>query len=102
MNLKATLGACGVLVLLSGCATMDLSNIVDTSAGFEDEDFPVGEGIQDGFHAGAQSHITFGTNEPALAFYHRAITSAIAVAAKLCLKFIAFPPWLTGVSSVTG
>ncbi|MCB1746509.1 MAG: Rieske 2Fe-2S domain-containing protein [Gammaproteobacteria bacterium] len=44
----------------------------------EDEDFPVGEGIQNGFHAGAQSHITFGTNEPALSFYHRAITAAIA------------------------
>jgi hypothetical protein len=41
MNLKATLGAAGVLVLLSGCATMDLSNIVDTSAGIEDEEFPV-------------------------------------------------------------
>ena len=44
----------------------------------EDEDFPVGEGIQNGFHSGAQPHITFGTNEPALAFFHRAVTDRTA------------------------
>lgn len=43
----------------------------------ENEDFPVGEGIQAGFHSGAQGHITFGTNEPALSFYHRNITRAV-------------------------
>lgn len=43
----------------------------------EGEDFPVGESIQEGFHSAAQSHITFGTNEPALAHYHRSITAAI-------------------------
>lgn len=42
----------------------------------ENEDFPVGEGIQAGFESGAQSHIVFGRNEPALAHFHRAITSA--------------------------
>lgn len=42
----------------------------------EEEDFPVGEGIQEGFHSPAQDHITFGTNEPALTHYHRAITAA--------------------------
>lgn len=42
----------------------------------EEEDFPVGETIQQGFHSAAQDHILFGTNEPALTFYHRAITEA--------------------------
>lgn len=44
----------------------------------ENEDFPVGEGIQRGFHAGAQDHITFGRNEPALAHFHRTVTAALA------------------------
>ena len=43
----------------------------------ENEDFPVGEGIQNGFHSGAQSHITFGTNEPALAHFHRTVTETV-------------------------
>jgi len=42
----------------------------------ENEDFPVGEGIQAGFQSGAQSHIVFGRNEPALAHFHQAITAA--------------------------
>jgi len=44
----------------------------------ENEDFPVGEGIQRGFHAQAQEHIVFGTNEPALGFFHAAVNAAIA------------------------
>lgn len=44
----------------------------------ENEDFPVGEGIQRGFHAHAQEHIVFGTNEPALGFFHAAVSAAIA------------------------
>lgn len=43
----------------------------------ENEDFPVGEGIQRGFHSQAQTHTVFGRNEPALAHYHREITAAI-------------------------
>ena len=35
------------------------------------EDFPVCLDIQRGFAAGAQPHITFGRNEPALGHYHR-------------------------------
>lgn len=42
----------------------------------QEEDFPVGETIQEGFSSNAQSHITFGTNEPALTFFHNAITTA--------------------------
>lgn len=42
----------------------------------ENEDFPVGEGIQRGFTAGAQSHIVFGRNEGALAHFHHTITAA--------------------------
>lgn len=44
----------------------------------ENEDFPVGEGIQQGFHAPAQDHILFGTNEPALAHFHAAVSAAVA------------------------
>lgn len=43
----------------------------------ENEDFPVGEGIQAGFASGAQTHIVFGRNEPALAHFHRAVTAAV-------------------------
>ena len=43
----------------------------------ENEDFPVGEGIQRGFHTNAQDHIVFGCNEPALAHFHQAVTQAI-------------------------
>jgi len=39
----------------------------------DDEDFPVGEGIQRGFASGAQTHVTFGRHEPALTHFHRAI-----------------------------
>ncbi len=46
----------------------------------ENEDFPVGEGVQRGFHSGAQDHIVFGCNEPALTHYHRSVTAALAAA----------------------
>lgn len=42
----------------------------------ENEDFPVGEGIQASFLSGAQTHIVFGRNEPALAHFHQAVTAA--------------------------
>jgi len=45
----------------------------------ENEDFPVGEGIQQGFHSQAQTHTVFGRNEPALAHYHRELTAALSV-----------------------
>ncbi|HYV57095.1 MAG TPA: SRPBCC family protein [Candidatus Nitrosopolaris sp.] len=35
------------------------------------EDFRLGEGIQRGFRSGAQEHVTFGRNEPALIHFHR-------------------------------
>ena len=44
----------------------------------EKEDFPVGEGIQHGFHSGAQDHILFGRNEPGLIHFHRSISAALA------------------------
>jgi phenylpropionate dioxygenase-like ring-hydroxylating dioxygenase large terminal subunit len=42
-----------------------------------DEDFPLGEGVQAGFHAGGQSEIVFGRNEPALQHYHASIRAAL-------------------------
>ncbi|MEQ9643090.1 MAG: SRPBCC family protein [Alphaproteobacteria bacterium] len=44
----------------------------------EQEDFPLAEKVQKGFHAGAQSHLTFGRNEPALQHFHRALSEATA------------------------
>ncbi len=44
----------------------------------ENEDFPVGERIQQGFHCAAQTHTVFGRNEPALTHYHREITATLA------------------------
>ena len=46
----------------------------------ENEDFPVGEGIQRGFHSGAQDHTVFGENEPALAHFHRTLTGQLDAA----------------------
>ena len=45
----------------------------------ENEDFPVGEGIQRSFSSGAQSHIVFGRNEPALGHFHGGVTAATSV-----------------------
>ncbi len=42
-----------------------------------EEDFPLGEGIQRGFHSGAQEHILFGRNEPALHYFHDGIRRAL-------------------------
>ena len=43
-----------------------------------DEDFPTGEAIQFGFLSSAQSHMTYGRNEPALAHFEKAVTAALA------------------------
>jgi len=43
----------------------------------ENEDFPLGEGIQRGFHTGAQDFITFGRNEPGLTHFHRTLSAAL-------------------------
>lgn len=37
------------------------------------EDFPTGRTMQIGFKSGAQTHIVYGRNEPALAHYHKSI-----------------------------
>jgi hypothetical protein len=42
------------------------------------EDFPVCLDIQRGFAAGAQEHVTFGRNEPALGHYHRSLAATLA------------------------
>lgn len=44
----------------------------------DEEDFPVGEGIQAGFAANAQTELVFGRNEPALAHFQRSINEAVA------------------------
>ncbi len=43
-----------------------------------DEDFPIGEEIQRGFYSGAQEHVLYGRNEPALAHFHARVTEAVA------------------------
>ena len=47
----------------------------------DEEDFPVGEGIQSGFPSGAQTELVFGRNEPALAHFQRSINEAVAIPA---------------------
>ena len=43
------------------------------------EDFPLGEGIQRGFRSGAQDHVTYGRNEPALIHFHRGLRRALGL-----------------------
>jgi phenylpropionate dioxygenase-like ring-hydroxylating dioxygenase large terminal subunit len=43
----------------------------------ENEDFPVGEGIQQGMASQAQDHTVFGRNEPGLSHFHRMVTAAL-------------------------
>jgi Ring hydroxylating alpha subunit (catalytic domain) len=45
-----------------------------------EEDFVVSQAIQRGFAVGAQDHVTFGRNEPALQHFHRALTDALGPA----------------------
>jgi phenylpropionate dioxygenase-like ring-hydroxylating dioxygenase large terminal subunit len=45
----------------------------------QDEDFPLAGGMQRAFRSGAQRHIVFGRNEPALTHYHTAIRSALGL-----------------------
>ena len=46
-----------------------------------EEDFPTGESIQAGFAAGANEHVTFGLNEPALAHFETMVNRYVAEAA---------------------
>lgn len=43
------------------------------------EDFPASRTMQLGFGSGAQSHVVYGRNEPALAHYHKSIRHAIGL-----------------------
>jgi phenylpropionate dioxygenase-like ring-hydroxylating dioxygenase large terminal subunit len=45
----------------------------------EGEDFRLGQGIQRGFASGAQEHVTYGRNEPALIHFHRSIRAALGL-----------------------
>jgi nitrite reductase/ring-hydroxylating ferredoxin subunit len=42
-----------------------------------EEDFVVSQAIQRGFGVGAQQHVTFGRNEPALQHFHRSLVDAL-------------------------
>ncbi len=44
------------------------------------EDFPMARTIQQGFSSGAQDHVIFGRNEPALHEFHRALKQALDAA----------------------
>jgi hypothetical protein len=45
----------------------------------EQEDFPMAEGIQRGFHSPAQEAIHFGRNEPALQHFHKSVKMALGM-----------------------
>ena len=49
----------------------------------EDEDFPIGEGIQSGFRANAQTEVVYGRNEPALQHWQCTVTEALAKCADI-------------------
>ena len=42
------------------------------------EDFPLSEGVQRGFHSGAQDEVLFGRNEPSLQHFHTSVKAALA------------------------
>lgn len=52
-------------------------NIELTLRTVEEEDFPTGESIQKGLGSGAQSHVTYGRNEPALQHWQRSVAAAL-------------------------
>ena len=52
-------------------------NIDLTLRTVEEEDFPTGEGIQRGLESGAQTHVTYGRNEPALQHWQRCVAAAL-------------------------
>jgi hypothetical protein len=45
-----------------------------------EEDFVVSQAIQRGFSVGAQEHVTFGRNEPALQHFHRSLVEVLGPA----------------------
>lgn len=45
----------------------------------QQEDFPLAENIQRDFHSGALDFVTFGANEPALAYFHRSIKKTLGI-----------------------
>jgi phenylpropionate dioxygenase-like ring-hydroxylating dioxygenase large terminal subunit len=45
------------------------------------EDFPTGRSIQTGLSSGAQTHMVYGRNEPAMIHYHRSLQAALGLAA---------------------
>jgi hypothetical protein len=48
--------------------------IIDVVTG---EDFPAGRSIQIGLASGAQTHMVYGRNEPAMIHYHQSIQAAL-------------------------
>jgi hypothetical protein len=44
------------------------------------EDFPAGRTIQAGLTSGAQSHMLYGRNEPAMIHYHQSLRTALQLA----------------------
>ena len=52
-------------------------NIELTLRTVEEEDFPTGESIQTGLASGAQDHVTYGRNEPALQHWQKSVFAAL-------------------------
>ena len=52
----------------------NLKLVLDVVTG---EDFPTGRTIQEGFASGAQTHVIYGRNEPAMIHYHRSLKTAL-------------------------
>lgn len=52
-------------------------NIDLTLRTVQEEDFPTGESIQRGLRSGAQTHFTYGRNEPALQHWQKSVAAAL-------------------------
>lgn len=63
---------------LNGCTHRNMDLLMAT---VEKEDFPLSEGVQRGFHSGAQNEVLFGRNEPSLQHFHKSVKAALAEAA---------------------
>jgi phenylpropionate dioxygenase-like ring-hydroxylating dioxygenase large terminal subunit len=53
------------------------------------EDFPVARSIQAGLASGAQSHVVYGRNEPAMIHYHRSMCAALGLSTNDAVRDVA-------------
>jgi hypothetical protein len=50
------------------------------------EDFPAGRSIQIGLGSGAQTHLVYGRNEPAMIHFHQSMRTALRLAGPAAMR----------------